>query len=649
MHRTSALVLLLLAFLFCLTARADSSFQPGEIPVVYLNLDGGQEAIDRMNESDDHSVRCTGTVDITVPAGYGGGDLNGLALEYIRGRGNTTWSAPKKPYKLKFSKKQNLFGMGADKHWVLLANYYDNSLLRNRAALWLGEQLGLPFNPQGVPVDVVMNGTYLGSYCLCEQVRVSKSRVNIQELTADVTEAPDISGGYLLSLNIDEDAPGNSFTTAHEVEFTNVNPAFDPLDDDAYENPQQRDYIRSWVQSVEDGIFAEDGRDGQGRLYTDLLDADSLADFWWIQEMSASQDGLCTSSNYLYKDRDGKLCFGPLWDFDLSFGNDLYRGQVGWTGFNHARMAWTDELRQHPDFVQRLLDRWPDIEALLLEFTRSGGILDQWAEELRSSWVQDHALWGTYVPEEDGEGTEPPPDRSFDEEIALLRNWIDQRRIWISSNLDLISRVFVTVTTRGEGIETQTRKEYLFESIYVPFYREAQREGYRLEGWFLEDGSAAPDNLTVDRDLVLTARFRRYPDPGRYEDVAVLEDSFSFTKVWDGRDRGRIDFTLYRLGGEVYERDFSVTGGGKEQRYSVLFPEPLACYVIEAPVRGYQTVYENVGVYAGITDRCCNGGRIINREVPRTGDRAPLAWWAGLALVSAAALWAAVRCFRRRR
>ena len=82
---------------------------------------------------------------------------------------------------------------------------------------------------------------------------------------------------------------------------------------------------------------------------------------------------------------------------------------------------------------------------------------------------------------------------------------------------------------------------------------------------------------------------------------------------------------------------------------SVLFPEPLACYVIEAPVRGYQTVYENVGVYAGITDRCCNGGRIINREVPRTGDGAPLALWTGLALASAAALWAAVRSFRRRR
>ena len=113
----------------------------------------------------------------------------------------------------------------------------------------------------------------------------------------------------------------------------------------------------------------------------------SAVDYWWIQEASVNQDGLGTPSSYLYKPRfdengnEGPLYFGPLWDFDLAWGNNMYKREVEVTGFNHALMGWMEQLRQRPEFVRRLKQRWTDIDRLLSQVTRSGGLLDQWKPE----------------------------------------------------------------------------------------------------------------------------------------------------------------------------------------------------------------------------------------------------------------------------
>lgn len=111
-----------------------------------------------MNESIDHSVKCTGTVRIDVPDGYKGdysdealSDTEELQLDYVRGRGNITWIADKKPYKIKLSKKAELLGMGKNKHWALIANRYDGSMLRNRIISYISEQLGFEYTPKMLP------------------------------------------------------------------------------------------------------------------------------------------------------------------------------------------------------------------------------------------------------------------------------------------------------------------------------------------------------------------------------------------------------------------------------------------------------------------------------------------------------------------
>ena len=153
-----------------------------------------------MNESSDHSVRCEGSAEIVLPESgyqseYGGAvpPEGTIELDYIRGRGNSTWeSQDKRPYKLQFKDKLDLFGMGESKEWALMANAMDPTLIKNRITSWLGDRMGFAWSPQMVPVDVVMIGSesgreYLGSYCLSELVDIEPSRLALDELGKNVT------------------------------------------------------------------------------------------------------------------------------------------------------------------------------------------------------------------------------------------------------------------------------------------------------------------------------------------------------------------------------------------------------------------------------------------------------------------------------
>ena len=139
-------------------------------------------------------------------------------------------------------------------------------------------------------------------------------------------------------------------------------------------------------------------------------------------------------------------------------------------------------------------------------------------------------------------------------------------------------------------------------------------------------------------------------DPTNFYDVAVPSDSFTFKKVWEGDSEKSIDFTLYKADGSVYHHGFDKKiVSNKEWKYNAWFSAPAACYVIEQPIPGYITRYVNVGVYANVTDRCCDGGTIINKKIPKTGDETPLLLWAGMLLTGAAGLTVALTVNKRRK
>ena len=151
-------------------------------------------------------------------------------------------------------------------------------------------------------------------------------------------------------------------------------------------------------------------------------------------------------------------------------------------------------------------------------------------------------------------------------------------------------------------------------------------------------------------DGTATATFTVRPVAGSFEDMATPSKTFTFKKVWEGGSEKSIDFTLYKLGDTVYHHGFDKKIISKtEWQYNAWFSEAVACYVIEEPVEGYKTRYENVGVYAGITDRCCDGGTIVNYKVPKTGDEADLTLWLGCMLAGLTIISIAVYAGKRKK
>ncbi|MCR4856408.1 MAG: CotH kinase family protein [Erysipelotrichaceae bacterium] len=525
MNKYKCLLVVVIIFLLCgcrdeKTLPEDDAFSMSDIPVLYLKLEGGDEAIRAMNESPDHSVECEGILDICVPDGYQSDfgkqeSVFDLKLDYIRGRGNSTWLASKKPYKVKFEDKQDLFGMGENKHWVLLANAYDRSLLRNRITSFLGEAMGMEFTPAGINVDLVMNGEYLGNYYLSEQIRISGNRVDIKEMKEEDTEEPKIWGGYLLNVSpwLEQD-PKNIFTSDNGASFYNDTPSYGD-DEDAFDNDIQRDYIRSYVQKCEDAIL----NDADYENYLDLV---SAADYWLIQEFSENSDAFRTPSTYMYKKRyeddksEGKLYFGPLWDFDRAWGSESFeKGDPAY--FNHSPMLWIDELRDKEVFQDLLKQRWKVLDEKLEEVVREDGCLDRWSQENSVSWGCDRAKWKEFYAEVSGK------DLSYEDIIEDLRSWIIRRREWINGHIDEIGDVFVRITLKNDGLEDRVLKvkkaDLLNGRLGAPY-----KDGFVFIGWYDEEGDRFDENGWVSQDLTLYARYIDEADAIKAEDVLFMKE-----------------------------------------------------------------------------------------------------------------------------
>lgn len=493
-------------------------FVESSLPVIYVDIDESQGTILAMNQDPEHETECYGNMTVQVPEGYVSEyapdqifTTQTYEMEYIRGRGNSTWSCDKKPYKIKLSKKADLFGMGKNKHWVLLANRYDNSLLRNKATYWLGKELGMPFTPECVFVDVVMNGVYCGSYYLSEQVRVGSSRVDIDDLedneeTMHATEEPLITGGYLLSMFPYGDEEKLSFQTTRENEFLIESPSFED-----YKNDAQYNYIKNYVQKTEDAIYGDNFRTADGVPYGDLMDIDSAIDYYWIQEISMNGDAFLSTSTYLYKLRNGKLYWGPLWDFDfVAWGDTDYSEEPDVYGFVQKENTWFARLFEDKAFAEKLAARWPAMREKLMELSKDGGQLDKYYEELTISQRYDFEKWGAYNFYW-GEEEEGSTALTFRQEADRFKTWIRKRVAWIDENVSSLVPVECTITYLSDGKVYSTQKA-ISGKMLSGLPKEPAKKGYVFAGWYGEeygeefqvtDGYWVSGNLTVNAKWVL--------------------------------------------------------------------------------------------------------------------------------------------------
>lgn len=488
------------------------------IPVVYINIDESEETIDDMNSSPDHSVKCTGTVDIRVPEGYAGGigdgpftDQENLTLKYIRGRGNTTWESEKKPYKLKFKESQSLLGMGSDKEWALMANSFDRTMVKNLMTSWLGDQMNFSYSPKGVPVDLVMTGEkygskYLGCYVLSELVNVGENRVNIDTLKKNVSASEEeaaageanISGGYLLSIfdrDQDADEPaGNRFTTDQGITWLHQDPVYEHSTHTEGQI-KQREYIHGYMQKIEDLIMADQINHD---AVAEMMDLQSAADYWLIEEFCKDGDAFLTHSTYVYKPRGGKLYWGPLWDYDS--GWDLSDTEDTNTDFNYTKMLWLDRLRAYdPAFRELIKERWLILKQSLLNMTEDEGLLDQYQKEINSAWEDDQKLWpeNTYGDE-----------RTYAEIIDGFKKSIRCRVNAFDDSMDAeLGHVYITLRFTADGKDVAVLDEIRMHDRPDEVPDAPEKKGYLFTGWYEKNSGALYDDLSFDEDLTFIAKY----------------------------------------------------------------------------------------------------------------------------------------------
>ncbi|MCR4605910.1 MAG: CotH kinase family protein [Eubacterium sp.] len=498
------------------TSDVPTSPQNG-IPLLIIHIDedagGDYKTIEEMNTDPNHKTECTGQVEIQLPEGYSGEygifqtPTGPIQLDFIRGRGNTTWTdAAKKPYKLKLKNDYNFFGMGENKNWELIANAFDPTLMKNRITYYLGSRMGFAFTPQVVPVDVVMQGKnssdYLGSYCLTEGVRVDKNRVDIDK--PDEDDITDVTGGYLLSFysetqNADE-PESTVFTTKAGQTFINEDPKYKKEDKLTEVQKAQRAYIRDYIQQIEDLIMTDGEIDAETHnKIAELMDLESAADYWWICEFSQNNDAYGTDSTFLYKEKNGKLCWGPLWDFDNAWGEPIdreYTDSGNPSCFNETDCLWINALRdKDPEFRKLLQKRWEVLDKALDDLLKDGGKIDSYRDELRLSQKADYEKW---------HDVNPMIFSNYDLLIEYFKGTIKSRYEFCKEHIDTVPMHTVTITYEDEKGNLFYSEKQINWSYMSPLEQKPKKKGYEFKQW-LEKATKCPLDfyyLTSDTTFV---------------------------------------------------------------------------------------------------------------------------------------------------
>lgn len=328
----------------------------------------------------------------------------------IRGRGNYTWVGfEKKPYRLKLTKKQPLLGMNKSKHFALLAHADDNlGFMRNVMGFAASRALKLPWTPNDEPVEVVLNGEYIGLYFLTETIRVDEDRVNVIE--QDDLATTDVDGGWLVEIdNYDSDPHVTVYDRNDEpIWFTYKSPEL--------LSAEQEAYLQSQMSAINDAVINNAGRDDISEL-AEYVDIDCLARYYIVQQIM--QDGESFhGSCYLNRQRgqENKWMFGPVWDF----GNAFQDGRGDNPGFIFENVmfsqVWIGDIYSCDPFKEAVKKVWG-------EFLNNGpesllSTLDNECGRINVAAVYDAKRWPQYG------------NRNMEEKRETVRNYLTKSIDW---------------------------------------------------------------------------------------------------------------------------------------------------------------------------------------------------------------------------
>ncbi len=393
------------------------------LPVVIIDTQGGKAVASK-------DTYVPGTVRI-----QGVGDWEGLAETgcEIRGRGNTTWYWPKKPYLLKLNEKQHIFGMHKHKRWVLLANFMDRTLMRNLVSMKVASMTRLAWTPGCVPVELVLNGRHMGSYLLIEQVRVDNHRVAVTEMTPEDNAGDAVTGGYLLELDFHYDNPVQWIDpNGHNQQWGNGIPFGVKYPDSEEITLQQLAYIKNYVAEAANTLYGKDFLNPETG-YAKYIDVDSFIDYWIVFEVMGNHELGNPGSVFMHKDRGGKLVAGPCWDFDWGVLSYNTSPQAR-TGLVNRKAIWYERLMQDPAFKSRLKSRF---EELLPQLETIPDYMDECEKLLTASAALNFRMWN---PAEDasqngGHIINGDENMTFHDAVARLKSIYKERLRVIPANL----------------------------------------------------------------------------------------------------------------------------------------------------------------------------------------------------------------------
>ena len=363
---------------------------------------------------------------------------------------------PKKPYGLELrdtsgvnSVNASVLGMPAESDWVLNATYSDKTLIRETLTYDLNRQISKSYTPRYRYCEVILNGSYDGIYILFEKIKRDKNRVNISSIKKTDVSGDALTGGYIFKIDKTEGSPSRAWVSPYKgVRGQAIPIQIDrPKPEDLAE--EQFQYAKTYITNFENAL---NGAQYQDSLtgYRQYINDDSFVDYLLLTEVSKNVDGYRLST-FFYKDRDsnrnagagagGKLTLGPIWDYNLTYGNANYcagNAFQGWA-FDHPRACpadpfqvpfWWDRLMSDQAFARKVRVRYQALRQTVLKTERIQAYVDSVAGVLTEARTRNFQRWpviGTYIWPNSYIG------QTYQNEVTYLKTWISQRLAWLDT------------------------------------------------------------------------------------------------------------------------------------------------------------------------------------------------------------------------
>jgi hypothetical protein len=434
---------ILVSFLLVASTSTAQIFTDSDLPIVVITTQGGAPIID-----DPRVIAHMGVID------NGPGIRNYLTDPYtnydgrieIEIRGSTSQQYPKKGYALETQDSLGanaqvaILGMPVENDWILYGPYPDKTMIRNVLTFDLARQMG-HYASNTRYCELTINGDYRGVYVMMERIKRDNDRVVIEDVHVPNLWNDTLTGGYIVKVDKLTGEVGYSWESNYdnEVVFQFHDPEFDEL------NSFQASYMEDYIGEFEDAIWGPQFDDPING-WPKYIEAETFFDFFIMQELGRTVDGY-RSSSFLFKDKNtltwnARLHAGPMWDFNLSFGNADYCDAdltTGWQyefdnicNFSTAIPFWWERLLDDPGYANGLRCRWDVLRQGPLKTSNINNFIDSVALHIEEGRLRNFQRWpiiGVYVNWNGFVGN------TYQEDLDYLKNYMSQRSLWLDANI----------------------------------------------------------------------------------------------------------------------------------------------------------------------------------------------------------------------